>query len=66
MKILTILSVALLLSACSGDEDRADSDKVDAHIWKSQTDMIDKARDVEDLLQDAASARQSEINQQAE
>jgi len=66
MKILTILSVALLLSACSGDEDLTDSGKVDAHIWKSQTDMIDKARDVEDLLQDAASARQSEINQQAE
>lgn len=66
MKILTILSVALLLSACSSDEDLADNGKVDAHIWKSQTDMLNKARDIEDLLQDAASARQSEINQQAE
>ena len=64
MKIPIIFSVALLLSACSGGEDPANNGKVDAHIWKSQTDMIDKVRDVESLLQDTASARQSEIKQQ--
>lgn len=65
MKILTILSLALCLLACSGDEDPANSGKVDEHVWKSQTDMIDKARNIEGLLQDTASARQHEINQQA-
>jgi outer membrane biogenesis lipoprotein LolB len=60
-----MLSAALLLVACSGGEDRAKNDKVGEHIWKSQTDMINKARNLEGLLQDSASAKQHEINRQA-
>ncbi len=42
----------LLLVGCSADEDQSVSEE---HVWKSQTDTLDKAREVEDILsQDAA------------
>jgi len=49
------------MSACSDDSvDKVQQD----HVWKEQTDMIDKAKNVENLLQDAAALQQQKINEQ--
>jgi len=34
------------------------------HVWKGQTDMIDKAKNVEKMMQDAAALQQQKIDQQ--
>ena len=65
MKKLFVLSVVLLLVACSSGDDQAKSQEVEEHIWKSQTDMINKSRNLEGLLQDAADKRQQEADRQA-
>ena len=62
---LTVV-VALMLSACSGDEEpkaSTEAQKTD-HVWKEQTQTIDKARDVGRLLGEAA-ARQEKAAQKA-
>ncbi len=52
MKIILHFLFLLLLLGCSSDEDQSNSEE---HVWKSQTDTLDKAREVEDILsQDAA------------
>ena len=52
MKTGFTCAVVMLLCACSGGESASEG-----HVWKEQTDMIDNARDVEDLL-DAADKQQ--------
>jgi len=50
------------MSACS-DSDKPQKVEQD-HVWKEQTDMIDKAKDVEQLLNDTAKQQQKLIDQQ--
>lgn len=51
MKQLVILIVlGLTLVGCSDDK----TDKVEQHVWQEQTDMIDKAKDVEGMVLDSA------------
>lgn len=66
MKRLAVFGVGLLLVACSDGDDRANPNNPGEHIWKPQTELIDKAKNIEGMLQDAASAQQDEINRQAE
>ena len=48
----TLLLIAIFgLSACSGEDQEAASED---HVFKEMTETIDKAREVENLLQDAA------------
>ncbi len=63
-KRLVVVSIlALVITACSDDKvDKVEQD----HIWKEQTDMIDKAKDVENILQDAAALQQQRIEQQTQ
>lgn len=52
MNLSTIIAAAafgLLISGCSGE----DPDK-DNHVFKEKTETIDKAREVEGMLKDAA------------
>ena len=50
MKNISMILVLLYLSGCSGD----DGTTSEEHVWKGQTDTLDKARAVEDVLsQDA-------------
>ena len=50
MKYL-ILSIALfMLTACSDEQHPVDGE----HVWKDQTDMIDKAKEVEQVITDSA------------
>ena len=48
MKNCSVLLLLLALAGCSGDEDATPG----GHVWQEQTDMIERAKDVEDLLGD--------------
>lgn len=48
--IIPILGLALMaLAACGSEPDEAQTSK--EHVWKGQTRAIDKAREVEGILQ---------------
>ncbi len=47
------LTLVLALGACGGDSDEAREERKD-HVWKEQTQTIDKARDVGRQLDEAA------------
>ena len=55
------MSCMLLLCACSGGDPESEG-----HVWKEQTDMIDRARDVEDLLGQADSQQRKRIEEQTQ
>ena len=53
------LTAGLLLMLLAGCTDPADSGD---HVWKTQTDTIDRARETEQLLDQAREAREQEID----
>lgn len=59
---LTIL-VATGLIACGGEPE---PQQPNDHIWKSQTDMIDRAGDVEGLLGESSARQRQQIDSQAQ
>jgi len=64
MRIVLLVFVALFMTACS---DNNEPQKVEKdHVWKEQTDMIDKAKNVENVLKDAAKLQQQKINEQTQ
>lgn len=61
MKAIFILLVTIITAAgCSGDDNQENK----AHVWKEQTDTMNKARAVEGLLQDAAENERKQIEDQ--
>ncbi len=60
-KIIILSAVLLLVSACS-DDDRESGD----HIWKEQTQVLDKAKEVEGLLKDVSDKQRKIIDEQAQ
>jgi starvation-inducible outer membrane lipoprotein len=59
--VIPILSLGLMaLAACSSEPDEAQTSK--EHVWKSQTQAIDKAREVEGILQ-RKQTRENQENQ---
>lgn len=62
MRVSVICCMIVLLSACS---DGSESE-VEGHMWKDQTDMLDKAKGVEDLLGEANAAHHQRIEEQTQ
>ncbi len=60
-KIIVLSAVLLLVSACS-DDDRESGD----HVWKEQTQVLDKAKEVDGLLKDVADKQRKIIDEQAQ
>ena len=60
-KIIFLGTVLLLAMSCSDD----DKDSGD-HVWKEQTQTIDRAKEVEGLLQDAADQQRKHIDEQTQ
>jgi len=60
--IIPIFSLGLMaLAACSSEPDGAQSSK--EHVWQGQTQAIDKAREVEAILQRSKQARENQETQ---
>jgi hypothetical protein len=62
IKKIIILGVALLLTMSCSDDDKDSGD----HVWKEQTQSIDKAKEVEGLLKDATDQQRKIIDDQTQ
>lgn len=62
IKTICIIVLTLFISACD-DSDTPKKIGKD-HIWKEQTDMIDKAKTAEQLVNDGATQQKQAIEQQ--
>ncbi len=64
-KILLILTF-FIVSGCSDSVDKAANEpSKDEHVWKTQTDTIDKAKGIEQSIMDAANQQKNKINEQS-
>ena len=64
--IALIAALALASGGCSsGDREEGQAKAEPKHVWKDQTDMLDRARDLEGQILDQAQRRQEEIDAQA-
>jgi outer membrane biogenesis lipoprotein LolB len=64
--ILIIVFSTLLLTACTDDEGKDASNTRRDHVWKDQTDTIDKAKEVEGMLKDSADLQRKMIEDQVQ
>lgn len=68
IQILLLLISCSTFTACSGEGDsnskNASTEK--DHVWKEQTDTINKAKEVEGMIMDAAEETRKAIEQQVE
>ncbi len=64
-KIILLGAVLFLISACSEDESATPEKKLSGdHVWKEQTQAIDRAKEVEGMLLDAADEQRKVIEEQ--
>lgn len=63
IKVFLLLVSSLLLVACSDDSGTSADAKKD-HVWKEQTDTINKAKEVEGMLMDSAENTREAIENQ--
>ncbi len=69
MRIVLLACPLLLLAGCSGggDEDAAaGKQQQQEHVWSEQTNTINKARNVENVLGDAAARQRQQIEEQSQ
>jgi len=62
MKYSLLLLMSILINGCSDDNNPQKND----HVWKEQTQAIEKAKAVEGLLQDSAEEQRRQIQDQSE
>lgn len=64
-----VFCAVLLLSSCGDGGGAADSRETPPadgdHVWKSQTDMLDKARAIEDTVMEQSAVQRRTIDEQA-
>ena len=58
-----LFACAVVLGACSFESNESDAGN---HVWKSQTDALQKARDTEQLLANGVKKKKQEIEQQSQ
>jgi ABC-type Fe3+-citrate transport system substrate-binding protein len=64
IKIFLLLISCLMATACSDESNNADTKK--DHVWKETTETIDRAKEVEGMMMDAAKNTQRALDQQNE
>ena len=66
IKVFLLLICCSILSACSDESNSSSAEAKKDHVWKEQTDMINKAREVEGMMLDSATATRKTIEQNTE
>ena len=68
MKNFLFVCLLLLLAGCSeGDDAGGGVEKQQQeHVWSEQTNTINKAKDVENILGDAAARQRRQIDEQSQ
>ncbi|MFQ5994781.1 MAG: hypothetical protein ACE5K1_06770 [Acidiferrobacterales bacterium] len=67
MRIIFVIGFSiglLILGACSMEDEPSFVE--DDHVWRSQTQVLDRAREVEQVLQDSAQQKRQAIERQAQ
>jgi outer membrane biogenesis lipoprotein LolB len=65
IKIFLLCVLCLMFTACSDESNNNAGAKKD-HVWKETTDTIDRAKEVEGMMMDAAKNTQRALDQQNE
>lgn len=60
MRIPVYLGLAILITACSDDG------QDEGHVWQEQTDSIQKAEDVNELMKETDQQRRKAIEEQSQ
>jgi len=63
IKIISIVFITLGINACS---EEGNNQQQQDHVWKEQTEALDKAQAVEGILKDTAKAREQQIQDNTE
>ena len=66
LQYFLFLCSCLMFSGCSSEGDNNNVDARKDHVWKEQTDTIDKAKEVEGIIMDSAEETRKRIEQQGE
>lgn len=66
IKVFLLLVCCSILSACSDEDNSEGATAKKDHVWKEQTDMINKAKEVEAMILDSAAATRKTIEQNTE
>jgi hypothetical protein len=65
---LILLIAFLLVAACAEDNGEGDAPQpvqpAQEHVWNNQTNAMDKARDVEQVLQEDAARKRRQLEEQ--
>ena len=64
IKIILLLVTCILFSACSDESNNSSAEANKDHVWKSQTDSIEKAKEVEAMMMDATEKTREAIEDQ--
>jgi len=64
-----VFCAVLLLASCGDSADTPDTPETSGsggdHVWKSQTDMLDKARTIEDTVMEQSAKQRQTIDELA-
>ncbi len=66
IQIFLSLIVCFLIYGCSDDKSNSDTEIKKDHVWKEQTDTINKAKQVEGMMLDSVDATRQAIEHQGE
>lgn len=61
MKRVAWVFALVVLGACSEPPETAEEEAAPDHVWKEQTDTLDKARGVQDTLDEANKKRREQL-----
>jgi len=61
---LMLITFSFLLMSCSGDDAGSSGTGSGDHVWKDQVETMDRAREAEQKMLDAAEAQRQAIEEQ--
>ena len=66
IRAFLLLISCSILAACSDESNGSGAEAKKDHVWKEQTEMINKAKEVEGMVLDSAAATRKAIEQNGE